>query len=218
MSSLWLTVLVFAAIGCVLPSQSGAVTAKTTRFVAGFEGFLSCVYADPVGHATIGYGHLLHLGPPTRRDRKKWGCISRKRALRLLRKDLRETEIQVMSRIRGARVTGSMITALTSFAFNLGPGVLDRYRQKKTKKVTNIAMNVRKGKYRRAGRQMLIYNAAIVGGRRQVLPGLVTRRRKEYRLMVKDLGNLDRTCARNCGSGSGGGGGGGSGNGGMTLG
>lgn len=215
MSSLWLTALAFAAIGFVLPSQSGAVTAKTTRFVAGFEGFLSCVYADPVGHATIGYGHLLHLGPPTRRDRKKWGCISRKRALKLLRKDLRETEIQVMSRIRGARVTGSMITALTSFAFNLGPGVLDRYRQKKTKKVTNIAMNVRKGKYRRAGRQMLIYNAAIVGGRRQVLPGLVTRRRKEYRLMVKDLGNLNRTCARNCGSGSDGGGG--SGNGGMTV-
>ncbi len=215
MSSVWLTALAFVAIGFAVPSQSGAVTAKTARFVAHFEGFLPCVYTDPAGHATIGYGHLLHFGPPTKRDRKKWGCISRRRALKLLRKDLRESEIQVMSRIRGARVTASMITALTSFAFNLGPGVLDRYRQKKTKRVTNIAANVRKGKYRRAGRQMLIYDAAIIGGRRQVLPGLVTRRRKEYRLMVKDLGNLNRTCVRNCGAGNGGGGG--SGNGGITV-
>lgn len=202
------------AAATLLPAQANAVTAKTARFVAGFEGFYSCVYADPAGHATIGYGHLIHYGPPTKKDRKKWGCLTRKQALNLLRKDLRATERQVMARIRGARVTPSMITALTSFAFNLGAGALDRNRHLGTGRITNIAGKIRNGRYRQAGKQLLLYNGAIIGGKRQVLPGLVTRRRKEYRLLIKDVKRLNRNCNRNCGSGNGGG----AGNGGITVG
>ena len=93
----------------LLPSQSHAVSMTTTKFVADFEGFVSCPYADPAGHATIGYGHLLHYGPPTRADRRKWGCISKARALKLLKSDLRETEQEVFARIKGAKVTAPMI-------------------------------------------------------------------------------------------------------------
>lgn len=206
------------ATAALVPGQADAVTAKTARFVAGFEGFLSCVYADPAGHATIGYGHLIHYGPPTKKDRKEWGCLTRKEALKLLRKDLRATERQVLARIRGVRVTPSMITALTSFAFNLGAGALDRNKHLGTGRITNISGKVRKGRYRQAGKQMLLYNGAIIGGKRQVLPGLVTRRRKEYRLMIRDIGRLDQTCSRNCGSGNPGNPGGGAGNGGITVG
>ena len=115
-------------IGLVLllgPSRADAVTMTTTKFVAGFEGFVSCPYADPAGHATIGYGHLLHYGPPTRADRRKWGCLTQDQALRLLKKDLRATEAEVLDRIKGVPATPPMITALTSFAFNLGAGYLD---------------------------------------------------------------------------------------------
>lgn len=208
-----------AAVPLAAPAESGAVTARTARFVAGFEGFYSCVYADPAGHATIGYGHLIHLGPPTRKDRRSWGCLTNRQALRLLRRDLRETERAVFARIRGARVTPSMITALTSFAFNLGSGALGRYRHLGTGRITNIAGNVRKGRYYRAGRQLLLYNGAVIGGKRQVLAGLVTRRWKEYRLLVRDADRLTRRCRSRCDGGNPGGVGvsRGPGNGGMTV-
>ncbi|MDQ2621494.1 MAG: lysozyme [Actinomycetota bacterium] len=194
--------LIFAA-----PAQG--VTKQTARFVASFEGFYSCVYEDPAGHATIGYGHLLHYGPPTKRDRKKWGCLTKAQAQRLLRKDLRKYEAEMLSRIQGARVSPGMITALTSFAFNLGAGALDRQRHLGSRKVTNIARQVRIGNYRRAGRQMLLYDGAIINGKRVELLGLKIRRRKEFRLMVRNLGPAGR-CGKACspvggGSGSNGG-------------
>lgn len=188
------------ALGAALLAFAGpahGVTKQTTRFVASFEGFYSCVYKDPAGHATIGYGHLLHYGPPTKRDRKKWGCLTKAQALKLLRKDLRKFEAEVLGRIKGARVSPAMMTALTSFAFNLGSGALDRQRHRGSRKVTHIARQVRIGNYRRAGRQMLLYDGAIINGKRVELEGLRIRRRKEFRLMVRNLGPAGR-CGKAC--------------------
>jgi len=179
------------------PTQADAVSPFTTKFVASFEGFSSCVYADPAGHATIGYGRLLHFGPPTKKDRKKWGCITEARALRMLRSDLARYEAEVLARIKGARVTPRMMTALTSFAFNLGPGALDYLPAKGKGSDTNIALHVRKGNYRRAGKEMLLFDGIIVNGKRYELLGLQIRRRKEFRLMVKDLATL-KQCGNKC--------------------
>jgi GH24 family phage-related lysozyme (muramidase) len=190
------TVLVGAAL-LLVPASAGAVSESTTRFVASFEGFSSCVYADPAGHATIGYGRLLHYGPPTKQDRKKWGCITEKRARAMLRSDLAKYEAEVLKRIRGARVTPAMMTALTSFAFNLGPGALDYMPARGKGSDTHIALHVRKGNYRKAGKQMLLFDGIIVNGKRYELLGLQIRRRKEFRLMVKDLDRL-RNCTSNC--------------------
>lgn len=189
--------LVTVAALWVFAAPAQGVTKQTTRFVASFEGFYSCVYEDPAGHATIGYGHLLHYGPPTKRDRKKWGCLTKAQAMKLLRQDLRKYEAETLARIQGARVSPGMITALTSFAFNLGPGALDRQRHRGSRKVTNIARQVRLGNYRRAGRQMLLYDGAIINGKRVELPGLRIRRRKEFRLMVRNLGPAGR-CGKAC--------------------
>ena len=57
-------------------------------FIAGWEGFYPRPYNDAGNNATIGYGHLIHLGKVTKRDRRKWGKISRKRGLRLLKREL----------------------------------------------------------------------------------------------------------------------------------
>ena len=182
-----LPVLIAAFALLSLPSQSGAVTMTTTKFVAGFEGFVSCPYADPAGHATIGYGHLLHYGRPTRADKRKWGCLTKAQALKLLRKDLRETEAAVFARIRKAKVNPPMITALTSFAFNLGAGYLDFVPKRGTRPATNIGRALRNGKYWRAARQMLYFDGVIVGGKRYELAGLRIRRRKEHRLMARGI-------------------------------
>ena len=187
-----------------LPSQSGAVTMATTKFVAGFEGFVSCPYADPAGHATIGYGHLLHYGPPTKADKRKWGCLTQAQALKLLRKDLRETEAEVFARIRGVRVNAPMVTALTSFAFNLGAGYLDFVPKRGTRPATNIARALRNGKYWRAAKQMLYFDGVIVGGKRYDLAGLQIRRRKEHQLMARGIRTLKTGSANTDGNTSGG--------------
>lgn len=189
--------MVVAGTLLLVPQQAGAVSSFTTKFVASFEGFSSCVYADPAGHATIGYGRLLHYGPPTKKDRKKWGCITEKRALKMLRKDLSEYEAEVLARIGGARVTPRMMTALTSFAFNLGPGALDYMPAKGKGSDTNIAWHVRKANYRRAGKEMLLFDGIIVKGKRYELEGLRIRRRKEFRLMVHDIETL-KQCGNKC--------------------
>lgn len=179
----------------LVPGQADAVTLKTTRFVASFEGFLPCPYADPAGHATIGYGHLLHYGPPTRQDRRRWGCINKARGLNLLRRDLGRAEAQLFARIKGATVTPSMVTALTSFVFNLGPGGIGYLPAKGKGSNTNIAWQVRKGRYYIAAKQLLLFDGIIVNGRRYELLGLQIRRRKEFNLLVRDVKAL-----RQCGS------------------
>lgn len=198
MSLLVAVALLWSAAAATVPGRSLAVSAATARFVAGFEGFLPCVYADPAGHATIGYGHLIHLGPPTRKDAKRWGCLTRNQALKLLRKDLRATELEVLARIRGSRINAPMLTALESFAFNLGAGALDRQKHRGSGKFTAIAANVRRGRYDLAGRQMLLYDGAIIHGKRRELPGLVIRRRKEYRMLMRGARTLGRSCASGC--------------------
>ncbi len=189
-------------IACVLllglsASAAEAVTMRTTNFVAKFEGFLSCPYNDPAGHATIGYGHLLHYGGVTKKDKREWGCITKKEALKLLRKDLRESEDALMAKIEGATVSPSMVTALTSFVFNLGSGILDPRRGQGQPRRTAIARSVVNGRYRRAAKDMLLYDGVIMNGKRYELKGLQIRRRKESRLMIKGIGEI-QTCSKNC--------------------
>jgi len=189
-----------------LVSPADAVTMRTTRFVAYFEGFLSCPYDDPAGHATIGYGHLLHYGGVTKKDKRKWGCITEDEGLDLLRDDLQATEDEVMERIDGATVSPSMITALTSFAFNLGAGALDPRHTQGQPRGTAIARKVINGKYRSAGKDMLLYDGIIVDGKRYELEGLQIRRRREYRLMIngiEELESCDDACVAGSGTGTG---------------
>lgn len=56
-SSTLLNILAITAVAqaaCIGPPVNQA----TVDLVAGFEGFRPSVYTDPVGKATIGYGHL----------------------------------------------------------------------------------------------------------------------------------------------------------------
>lgn len=189
------------------PAQSQAVTMKTTTFVAEFEGFYSCPYNDPAGHATIGYGHLLHFGPVTKADRKKWGCLSKKRALKLLKKDLLKYELEVTKRLKGTKYNGLMLQALTSFAFNLGPGYLDYVPKRGKRPATNISRRIKLGRHWKAAREILYFDGAIIGGKRVVLPGLTKRRKDEYKIMAQGIRRLKcgDTCSASSADGTGGG-------------
>jgi GH24 family phage-related lysozyme (muramidase) len=173
----------------------------TVKFIGDFEGFYPRPYNDPVGHCTIGYGHLIHLGNCTRRDRRKWGRLTEAEARRLLRKNLKSYEGAIFDRIGKAPISPLMMTALTSFTFNLGAGYLDRKPRSKRYglKATNVAANIRRGNYLRAANQMRQYDGAISGGSRIVLPGLTRRRKSERRLMIRGIEDL-KACTSKCGT------------------
>lgn len=185
-----------------LAPGASAVTRATTDFIAEFEGVCLTPCNDPVGYATIGHGHLIAYRPVNKSDWKRiWvpgqerpGRLTEDEAKRLLRLDLVSYEAEVKERIRGVPVTPPMMTALTSFAFNLGPGYLDANDGKFTRK-TNVAGKLRKRNYLGAARDMRIYDGVISGGERYTLPGLTRRRNDEFKLMLRGIRQLE-----NCGS------------------
>lgn len=78
----------------------------------------------------------------------------------------------VKSSIRGL-VTQSMIDACVSLAYNIGVGAFGR---------SSVCSNINRGDYQGAANSFSLFNKA--SGR--VLPGLVTRRREEAELFLKD--------------------------------
>lgn len=144
------------------------VPRRCVNLVARFEGFYSCPYDDPVGHATIGFGHLLHFGRVTDQDRRRWGCLTRAQAKALLRKDLAATAAEVR-RLVAVPLNRRQFSALVSFAFNCGTGALAG---------STLLRKLNAGDYAAVPKEL---NKWVYGGG-HVLPGLVTRRRQEGRL------------------------------------
>jgi lysozyme len=141
--------------------------------IAQFEGFVPYAYNDAAGHATVGYGRLLHMGPVTQADRDKYGTksnpkVSRLQALEWLRRDTKVAEGAIRSTVR-VPLRQQEFDALTSLAFNIGGGAFGS---------STLVKELNKGHYRRAGLQILRWNRA--GGR--VLLGLSRRRRAELDL------------------------------------
>ena len=203
------SILIATAVATVgllaLAPGASAVSRATTDFIAEFEGVCLTPCNDPVDYATIGHGHLIDYRPVNRSDWKRVWVRNQKRpgrltpgeAKRLLRKDLKAYEASVLERIRGVRVTAPMMTALTSFAFNLGPGYLDLKRSNGFTRQTNVAGKLRRGRYYKAARDMRIYDGVIQGGRRIVLAGLTRRRNDEFKLMVRGIRQLEK-CGTRC--------------------
>jgi GH24 family phage-related lysozyme (muramidase) len=133
--------------------------------IAEFEGFVDHPYNDAAGHATIGYGHLLHHGPVTAADNRRWGTMSRAEGQKLLRKDVRSREAAVSSLVK-VPLNQGQFDALVSFVFNLGEGAL---------RESTLLRKLNAGDYSAVPSELARWNKA--GGR--VLPGLVRRRQAE---------------------------------------
>ncbi len=140
------------------------------ELIASFEGFVDHPYNDPAGHATIGFGHLIHLGPVTNADRRKWGIITRAEGKRLLLQDLAKYE-QAVRKLVKVPLSQSEFDALVSFTFNVGPNALAS---------STLLRKLNAGNKRGAADEFLRWNKA--GGK--VLPGLTRRREAERRLFV----------------------------------
>lgn len=153
-----------AKTGDLRLSEEGA------RFIASFEGFFPELYNDPVGHCTIGYGTLIHLGPCTQSDRDRWGTLTRSEALALLRRETDRIDASVHRLVR-VKLNQAQHDMLVSFAYNCG---LEAFKGSTLLRLLNSGMK------RSAANQLLRWNRA--GG--QELAGLTRRRVAERQLFL----------------------------------
>jgi lysozyme len=139
-------------------------------FIARHEGFVDHLYNDAAGHATIGYGHLVHRGPITGSEPEK--TITRERAVELLRTDARAKEAVVRAAVK-VPLSQPQFDALVSFVFNVGEG---NFRS------STLLRELNAGNYDAVPPQL---GRWVHGRPDQVLPGLVTRRKEEGALFSR---------------------------------
>lgn len=142
---------------------------KGAAFIAHFEGFRANLYNDPVGHCTIGCGHLVHHGPINGSEPQEFKRgITRERALELLQDDA-STAADEIARSVKVRLSQPQVDALISFAFNVGNGA---FRDSTLLKLLN------QGDYDSVPAQLNRWTKASG----KTLPGLVRRRKAEGQL------------------------------------
>jgi lysozyme len=133
-----------------------------------FESCSLTAYHDPVGFATIGWGHLLSRNAWEPLDR--YPPITQGFADALLEEDM-DKALRAVLRLVKVPVSEEQAAALADFAFNLGGGALQ---------MSTLLHMVNRGDLADAAEQFARWNKA--GGR--VLKGLTRRRLAERSLFL----------------------------------
>lgn len=138
-------------------------TQKAKDLIKLFEGLRLRAYRDPVGKATIGFGHTqgVRMGDE----------ITEEQANILLDLDMTPIIKKLESYDSKYHWNENEFNALLSFAYNLGVGSIDQ-----------VTANGTRTKGEVASKMLLYYNA---GGKR--LEGLVYRRQKEHDLFIRPI-------------------------------
>jgi GH24 family phage-related lysozyme (muramidase) len=155
------------------------------QLIAEFEGFSGFLYDDPGGHATIGFGFLVHLGNyhrprgicakcdawPRQSERDRW--ISAEAGRALLRDKVRGYADAVFT-YTSVTLTQGQFDALTSLTYNIGAG---GFRDSAVRRAVNA------GQDPCPAMRKIIYAV----GSAMPLPGLVRRREAECALFHSDV-------------------------------
>lgn len=134
-------------------------------------------YLDPVGIWTIGWGHAIVYGGKLLRGAENKGLarslyplgITREQAQALLKADALEKARDVQALVL-VPLTDNQLSALVSFAFNVGIGALAS---------STLLRLLNAGDYASVPAQMARWVKGQVRGKTVTLPGLVERRRLE---------------------------------------
>ena len=140
--------------------------------IAEFEGFGARLYNDPVGHCTVGYGHLLHRGNCDGRANEVpyQSGITKAQALKLLGDDV-VSRVAAVNDAVTVPLNQNQFDALVSFVFNVGAG---------TFREATFLGKLNAGHYDAVPDGLALYNKARgADGVLRVLPGLVRRRKAE---------------------------------------
>ena len=142
------------------------LSARGADFIARFEGCVLRLYNDPTNNATIGVGHLVHMGPINGSEPAEFrNGITRQRALELLEQDARAAAAAVRRLIR-VPVNQHQLDALISFTFNCGEGALQS---------STLRRRLNAGEYAAVPAELRRW----VFSQGKKLPGLVRRREAE---------------------------------------
>lgn len=135
------------------------VSDKGVEFIKSFEGFEPELYNDAAGHATIGYGHLLHKGNITDADKKKYpNGISKEDATTLLKSDIEDVAESAIDSQVTVELTQSEFDATAAFIFNVGGGNFKSSTLKKkinSGKATSAEITKEFNKWNKAGGKVL---------------------------------------------------------------
>lgn len=128
------------------------------------ESFLGEAYPDPPGSGlySIGYGHQIKEGEMALRR----GSIDEAKATQILRNDTSTTASFINNRVK-VPLTQDQFDVLVDFGHS-GLGFLQK-----------IIETLNTGDYEAAAKRMSLYNKAVINGKLQVLPNLVSRRKQE---------------------------------------
>jgi lysozyme len=154
-------------VGWMTPFTSSTMTHRTIsqtgiNLIKEFEGFRSSAYLCPGNVWTIGYGHTATA--------KSGMTITHKHAQILLKQDLEKFEAAVNRAVK-VPLNQNQFDALVSFVFNIGSFAFDK---------STLLELLNQEQYELAALQL---NRWIYAGKKK-LPGLVRRRRAEYRLFT----------------------------------
>jgi lysozyme len=146
--------------------STGGLSQQGAGFIARFEGCVLHIYNDPTHNATIGVGHLIHMGPITGHEPPEFrNGITRKRALELLMSDAGKAAGSVRRLIK-VPLNQHQLDALISFTFNCGEGSLA---------ASTLRKRLNRGEYKAVPSELNKW--VLSGGKR--LPGLIRRRKAE---------------------------------------
>ena len=144
-------------------------------FIARFEGCILHLYNDPVGHCTVGIGHLVHHGRCDGRasEAEFRNGITRERAFELFRQETVGFAQAVRRNIR-VPLNQAQFDALLSWAFNCGAGVLQ---------TSTLARKLNGGDYGAVPAELARWDKA--GSPPRPVAGLTRRRTAEGRLFAQ---------------------------------
>ena len=144
------------------------ISDRGLRMIVAFEGLELNAYKCPSGVWTIGVGHTGEVdGVPIGRGM----IITQAEAMALLREDVGRFE-RYLNRQSFAKVlTQGMFDALVSFIFNVGKGAFETSTMRKKLCMGASAEEV--------AREFGKWVYGTVGGKKEKLPGLIARRKRE---------------------------------------
>lgn len=167
-------IVYLATVNSSSSTASSALTISDSglKFIADHEGIILNLYNDPVGHCTIGVGHLVHRGPINGSEPEEFKCgITRERAMELLRDDVKIAE-QTIHKLVKVALNQNQFDALVSFVFNVGEQQFAK---------STLLKKLNTGEYNAVPHELNRW--VFADG--QKLPGLITRRQHEGELFCK---------------------------------
>lgn len=166
------------------PIQEGTTTPTNPRvplslsknglaFIASNEGLELEPYNDSGNNATIGYGHLLHLGPVTETDKEKYKDFNKSAALAYLDSDA-AWACHAVEELVKVHLTQAQFDALVDFTFNCGMGALAE---------STLLKDLNRGQYALIPGQLVLWDHVGM----EVSQGLLDRRKRDGELFAHGI-------------------------------